>query len=573
MMFKKILIMLLSLFCAFSISADDVDAFIIPLSSPLYDLMDTLYAIAGNASPSSSRPWSYGEAKNIYAYIDSETFNEREKDFHAEVGSILKECAPRWMFDDNTFGFSANLSVNPEMYAHTNSTYDNDTDWAYAYEDRLAFLEGELDFSAFSSLYVYVNAEFTQHRWASDNIDYYDISKLPSFIVGKNKVAAIGANKVTENTVPIGAEIYRKAFSFNIPTHVLNMEVDWPKRAVFSLGGEYWNLLIGRERMKWGTSHISNLLIDDYMEYHDALRFTFRTKSIFRYEMLLSFFDGSFTSDQEPHDAAKILMAHRIEFRPVKWLTFSLSENVMYQYSNVIEGQYFNPAFIFHNLGNRALFNAIAWAEITASPYKGINMYGQFVIDQGKLPEESASEQDAWGVLAGIEYTHLLKVGYIKTDIEFAYTTPLLYRRDKVDFIVSHRDPSWNGGGAPLKLYYLGFKYGGDAMVLNMDLEYVIPESLRIGLIWQGMLHGEMSMFMSHNNENDNGGYPNRDGKTPSGEVWKAMLFSLYGEYDIPLAIDFIKLGLRGSLSCLAKAEGGSKSSDFQFSLAFMLRI
>ena len=87
------------------------------------------------------------------------------------------------------------------------------------------------------------------------------------------------------------------------------------------------------------------------------------------------------------------------------------------------------------------------------------------------------------------------------------------------------------------------------------------------------MLHGEMSMFMSHNNENDNGGYPNRDGRTPSGEVWKAMLFSLYGEYDIPLAIDFIKLGLRGSLSCLAKAEGGSKSSDFQFSLAFMLRI
>jgi hypothetical protein len=48
---------------------------------------------------------------------------------------------------------------------------------------------------------------------------------------------------------------------------------------------------------------------------------------------------------------------------------------VMYQ-ADTVNLRYLNPAFIFHNLNNRSMFNAIAHAELDIMLYRGLNLYG-----------------------------------------------------------------------------------------------------------------------------------------------------------------------------------------------------
>ena len=46
------------------------DAFIIPLNSSLYDVIDTLYLLEGKALPESSRPWSKAQAEKNWLFTD-----------------------------------------------------------------------------------------------------------------------------------------------------------------------------------------------------------------------------------------------------------------------------------------------------------------------------------------------------------------------------------------------------------------------------------------------------------------------------------------------------------------------
>ena len=72
-------------------------------------------------------------------------------------------------------------------------------------------------------------------------------------------------------------------------------------------------------------------------------------------------------------------MGHRLEFRARGGLTLALSEDVMYR-NDVFDPRYLNPAFIYHNLNNRSMFNAIAHLELDWSPAPGWKLYGQYAL-------------------------------------------------------------------------------------------------------------------------------------------------------------------------------------------------
>lgn len=159
-----IALVLLSLFPAFA-----NDAYVIPLSSPLYDAIDALYAVTGNVMPSTSRPWSSAEAENILSRIDRMSLDADETALYERVRTMLDSARPYWMLDDGTFGLSTALSLNGEYYYHTNASYDNDNDWVWNYEMRKPFLNLELEFSAFSWFYTMANAQYTKGRWDGRN--------------------------------------------------------------------------------------------------------------------------------------------------------------------------------------------------------------------------------------------------------------------------------------------------------------------------------------------------------------------------------------------------------------------
>ncbi len=545
---RRLAVFLLILLRFCTLAAASADAYVIPLSSPLYGAMDALYAITGNGTPSTSRPWTAAEAEIILSRISRTGLSDKELSFRETVESMLEEEKPVWMLDEGTFGLSTTLSVNPEYYLHSNTSYDNDTDWIWNYEYRRPFADLTLEMSAFSWFYTTANAQYTKGRWdgRNDGLWYYE----PDTDYPDGIGAGILPDDKTSH-IPAGSISWRDIHNTNFPLLPETFEFDWPKRALISFAGSYWSLTIGRDRMNWGDAAIGNLLIDDGLEYHDALRFKVYTENIFEYEVLFSFFDDDWSGEFHESERFKMLMAHRIAFRPSSWISFSLSENVMYR-SGVLEGQNLNPAFIFHNLNNREMFNAIAWGEISLMPFKGLEIYGQFVIDQGRLPQESNSEQDAWGISAGVDYTALAGNGYIEAGIEAAYTTPLLYRRDKVDFIVPHRTSTQLADGNTLKLFYVGFPHGGDTIAAQIGISYTQPGLWSLSSSFKAVVHGSVDMFRSHNKDGNNDGYPNLDVTTPSGDdVSCALTWTVSGEWNIVSIPSIFDAGICYSISLI----------------------
>ena len=137
----------------------------------------------------------------------------------------------------------------------------------------------------------------------------------------------------------------------------------------------------------------------------------------------------------------------------------------MWKYSNFDLG-YLNPSFFYHNLNNRSMFNALAYIEVNASLFKGFTLYGQYAMDQARAPHEGDSQSDAWGVSVGGEYTFSLGKSVFTAYSEYLLTSPLLYRRDGVDFIKVSRyyhQGSDNDTYGHIPFFeYIGYRYGGD---------------------------------------------------------------------------------------------------------------
>ena len=139
------------------------------------------------------------------------------------------------------------------------------------------------------------------------------------------------------------------------------------------------------------------------MEYQEYLRFKiFGDKLSFEYVM--EFFDTDTSNNiiSKSSDKYRVFSAHAISYRPIPSLLLTLSENIMYV-SKAIDMHYFNPSTIYHNLNNPELLNAIAHVAFSFSPIKGLNTYGQFVLDQATAPTESDSQAAAWGLSFGFE--------------------------------------------------------------------------------------------------------------------------------------------------------------------------
>lgn len=558
-----------------------VDAYIIPLSSDFYDIIDDLYALEGLGSPSDARPYSIAQAEMILSKVPTDSISGYSKTLHEKANEILNENV-RWKFKDG-FGIGAHLEVNPEIYVHSNSEdFTGEEDWAYQYDDRERFLYLGLEFSVYDFFYTYADLMYTMGRY---NKGAELISNESSSLI-EDGIGAIlpPSGETPKYWIAISSPQYTDLFSTNIPPQSAKFEFVWPKRAFVSFGGKHWTLQFGRERLDWGNSRASNFIIDSHVGYHDTLRLTFFTDS-FSYEWSNLFFDTQQEGSEVPDKSIRMLMAHRLEFRPIKYISFAISENVMYQTPALNIGA-MNPGNIFHNLNNRGMFNAIASAELNVMPIKGLDIYAQAVLDQARAPNEDDSQSDSWGILGGAEYSFSPRnTGVLSFNLEFDYTSPLLYRRDGVDFLMYRRSMTMNlkdNEGQPLKLYYIGYKYGGDVALLHLGISYDLYDVFSVFFTGDFMLKGEMDMAHTHNKDGKgNDGNANYAGVTPSGNVIsQIMILTLGGEYHIPGLPDWMGLSFSSALS-LVGAQNWNKTTktasdgrmDVQFSLAMKLSI
>ena len=262
--------------------------------------------------------------------------------------------------------------------------------------------------------------------------------------------------------------------------------------------------------------------------------------------------------------------------------------------AQVVDYSFFNPAFIWHNLNNRSMFNAIAYAEVNWAPLKGAEFYGQFALDQARAPNEGTEQGGAWGFVTGAKYTTGLGDGVARFYAEFAYTTPLLYRRDQVDFVKMTRyfhlttadqlqpDASYDSFGSNALVFeYIGFPYGGDVEALQLGGVYTLPGILKATLYGRFLQQGEFNLYVSHNKDGNNEGWPNYEGKTPSGTNWtRAIYLSSNFEMKLDNLFSWPGVTLETELDWIGKwnfnketKEYSNKKTDTQFSIGINIAI
>ena len=577
-----IAVFLLVMVCvpAFSGVAGPVKSVIYPIESPLYADMDALYSLCGLARPSTNRPWSDAEARSILDRVDPSSLTGVASRLYDRILSVLGKGL-RWKFGDD-FQMNAGVDFGLEMYAHSNTEdFTTEDDWVRGYQDRKSLMRAHFEFSA--SDYFYTTSDL-HYKWG--RADYNDSFGNQIEDGHTSEDGYIASYKIDGTAYYVKKSYaFSQGFFTSFFTNTMNFSFIWPKQAIFSLGGDTWNLSISRDRLSMGNARVGNLLVDDH-HFSDYARLSIFGKH-FKYDWVLMFLNTIVADNEEdPASDGRIFMIHTLQFRILDRVSLTLSENVMYKYST-LELLYANPAFIFHNLNNRSMFNALAYAEVNATVLPGLEVRFQFALDQARAPHEGDTQSDASGYVAGIEYTCVLGNGYLTTYAEYAQTTPILYRRDKVDFVRVNRywchaslDGSFSGGHVPF-FDYIGFPYGGDCRLLEIRSTYSSLDHWSAGLFLRGMDHGVMNVYMSHNVDGYNDHDPNYRGDTPSGEVvTRTLICGVEFKADLDSLFDWPGVSFDGELDWINRwdytketKEYANHQADLQFTMGVTISI
>ncbi|NCB01002.1 MAG: hypothetical protein EOM67_02410 [Spirochaetia bacterium] len=379
------------------------------------------------------------------------------------------------------------LDINIEGYFHTDTTnFVLPKDWIYTYEDRKPLLDITLDTSLGEHFYGYSSLPVTATRFEIANNSVGPITNL------------YGKSAITSN-------IFLLYPLENGKGGFLRLDFSIPYRAFGAVGGDGWSVQIGREQLSWGPGKNGNFVLGDHLSYHNVGRFTAYEKN-FKYTFLTSFFPHpseyysstpvlpysgyiDYTTDQiYVTSGLNMFLAHRLEWNMFSHkLNFTLTETIMYQSAdNTLDLRILSPTAIFHNYYIRSNANSLLALEVDVTPIKHLNIYGQIAIDEFVLPGEpvngtNGSLPTAIGYMVGAQGNYPVLNGFLYGSFEWAQTDPYLYLRDNnsyeqspgeygINYVVAIREKM-----SELVYYqeeFLGYKYGGDAIVLNGQFVY-----------------------------------------------------------------------------------------------------
>ena len=400
---KAVTILMAAVLCAVfaaSVSASEskpVKAIIYPLESSLYEDMDMLYALCGMARPSTNRPWSDAEARMILSRVDKDSLSGVAAELYDRITGVLDEGL-RWKFGED-FQLSVGIDISMEMYAHSNTEdFTTEDDWERSYNDRKSMMNFYFEFTSGDNFYTASDIHYRYKRADQDDVFEYYYGNLDSadhYVASYEIIESERAAHVKKSNQ------FTQGFFSNVYFNTEHFSFIWPRRAVLSLGGDTWNFSISRDVLSLGNANFGNMLVDDH-HFSDYARLTL-FGNYFKYDWVLMYLNTIVSdNEQNPPAEGRIYMIHTLNFRILEKVSMTISENVMYKYRN-FDLQYLNPAFIYHNLNNRGMFNALAYLDINWTVLPGLEIYGQYALDQARAPHEGDSQSDASGFVAGIQ--------------------------------------------------------------------------------------------------------------------------------------------------------------------------
>ena len=504
----SVILSLVLVFPVFSMESGNYQK-VYSVTDPVYTYIRDLYLLEGLALPSTTGPWSGSELSLMLSRMDRADLSGISEALYDAAAGILDDNAKRP-------AFKAGLEINEELYINTNSTspfFQGRDNWVRGWANEKPFLN-----------------VITEEQIGKNFYGFFDLSVgvAKDWKSGSSTDRRFGDSLLWSNT------------PFLFANDMKQLDFNMPLRAFVSAGGENWTFQIGRDRLSWGNGTTGNLVIGDHLKYHNMARFTVYDKS-FKYTFLISAFphpqmyyrvtDSETNTMQYSVNGSNMVgngqsqymngiaafIGHRLEWRITPKISFTLTEGVMYMSKdNKIDLIAFAPAYLYHNNYTRSNTNSILSVEADWAFAKGWNLYGQMVLDEFILPgeqnpktatPESVAEPNGLGYIAGLTYATGLGSGILTANIEGAYTTPYLYLRDGdaqagestreqthgrygINYVVAVREMSDCGGTQNYNLDFLGYKYGGDAIIGNLNVGYEVPGKWSAGANLFFMKHG-----------------------------------------------------------------------------------
>lgn len=488
---KKVLAFLFALFIIFKGFSLDNGQKIWTVDSDVYQGIKSLYIIEGLAAPSSSGPWSTNELLEMTSLL---------KDDSSYLYKFVMEeltKAPRTQPQEN-LGFNFGTELNLEVYSRTN------TDQDFAKTENLVYGTNKMK-------------PFFQFNWETFATDtfysYVGIDARNTFY--GNEKGDIGYSNFSTNL------LFFQDFSFNGSI----LSPNFPQRGFVSFGAKNWNMQLGKDRLSWGNGETGNFAISDNIPAHNFARFSTFFDS-YKYSFLTSFFphqqmyyhsDGSWSNKStqgKEIQGLRFYLAHRIEGRFFgDKLSLSLTEAIIYQSDDgTVNPRVFNPVDVFHNYYIRSNANSTLVFELDYTPIKKLNLYGQIIIDEFAVPGEGIGKErteqypNAMGYMIGAKTSFELNKGVFYGSFETVKTDPFLYLRYNkdpeevnpkgygIDYVVAFSEFN-NIRKSHYEEYYLGYQYGGDALVFNLNAGWNNYKNLSIEGNLFYMLHGTMDKW------------------------------------------------------------------------------
>jgi hypothetical protein len=485
------------------------------------DDISSLSVLSGLSLPSTTGPWSGEELKSMLDKIDTESLSGYGQQLYESIMSRLES-------DASLPVFSASLEVDPELYIQTDTSskyFLGRDNWVRGWDRQKSAVNINTEEHIGSSFYGFFD---------------FSLGVAKDWKSGDDTSRSFGDSTLWSN-IP-----------FLLANNMKQLDFNFPLRAFVAAGGEHWLLFVGRDRLSWGNGKTGNFVIGDQIKYHNAAFFK-AFDGNFRYTFLVSAFPhpqnyyteikdekGNVTGMQysvngtgggQSHymNGISCFIAHRLEWNILPSLSFTLTEGVMYMSKdNRIDLIAFAPAMMYHNNYTRSNTNSILSFEIDWTITKGLNVYGQVVVDESVLPGENnplttseLAEPNGLGFLLGVTYKTVLKCGILTLNAEGAYTDPYLYLRDGdqqageavdtrqqtngrygINYVVAIREMSDCGGTENYNLDYLGYRYGGDAIVALLSGEYSTSK-WNAGLNLFFMIHGTHDKYTAWTRVND----------------------------------------------------------------------
>lgn len=477
----------LSIFLLGTVTLIASPAWMFPLDSSIYEDLAGLFISQGLAQPSTAKPWSKDEVGFLLDKVNAAQLSGVERLLYNRIRLIVDK-----QDSVTSIGFESSL----ETYIHTNiDSFTTEDDWVYSYLQRKPLISLPVNLSL-GPFYGHMHFPL-----GNRNFD-----ELDDIVHGKSEL--YGTNAMTTN-LPIQFWGSDKLY----------LDAGIPYRAFISAGGAGWLLQVGRERLSWGPGESGNFMIGDHLQYHNQARLA-AYKNNFKYSFLTLFFphpdeiwDFSLDSDQaRPLIGLKMFMAHRFEWRILdNALGIALNEGIMYQHEDgILDLRILNPLMLFHNYFVRQHANSLASLEIDYALGKGFNIYGQVAVDELSFgsTELNLDDEDKHpngrALMLGLKIAKPFKNGILHGHLEGAYTDPYLYLRsiegdssqaldaDNLSYVVAIR--RWMSDKVYYDQSFMGYQYGGDAIVLDGSLGFRVPGVWQVRGNLFAMLHGEVDM-------------------------------------------------------------------------------